>query len=189
VSLALSRTCDLRDFASCATVAGWQQALAEASWQQWQEAQHVRTRAPSLCVNWSGCPFIAPGATAIYQERRKEPRTAQGGNGVPTSRLPAVYGLSVLDRIDAPVRFLSESTAILRPTGLLFLTFAFWDAEGPDVAAGALDRRRIYDLTSVKKLLIEARRVGLIPFGGVDWTYHGDKLDDHTLASLVLVRR
>jgi hypothetical protein len=29
----------------------------------------------------------------------------------------------------------------------------------------------------------------LLPFGGLDWSYHGHTLDDHTLASLVLTRR
>ena len=51
--------------------------------------------------------------------------------------MPAVYGLCVLDRIEAPVRFLTQARDILRPQGLLFLTFAYWDAEGQDTASGA----------------------------------------------------
>ena len=181
--LPLSRSCDLSDFPDCITVAAWQQSLADHTWAQWMETTHVRSREPSLVVNWSGCTFIAPGVEARYQY------PGQPDNGAPAGRLPAVWGLCVIDRIDAPVRFLTRATEVLRRSGLLFLTFAFWNAEGPDTAAGAEERKRIYDVTSTKKLIAEARRLGLQNFGGTDWTYHGHKLDDHTLASLVLVRR
>jgi len=178
----LSRTCNLRDFPECVTVAGWQQFLANRAWQQWTQDGHIVTRTPNVCVNWSGCPFDAPGPTAIYQLR--------GHKLLPVpERVPAVYGLSVLDHLDAPVRFLAESAAQLRKGGLLFLTYAFWDAEGPDTAAGNDGRRRIYDAKSQTKLIAEARKLNLVPFGGLDWAYHGNTLDDHTLASLVLVRR
>jgi hypothetical protein len=183
----LSRTCNLADFPDCLTVAAWQQALARIAWEAWIEAQHVRTRAPSLCVNWSGCPFEAPGPAAIYLFRGQGDNG--GENGISGMRIPAVYGLSVVDHVDAPVRFLNGAAAVLREQGLLFLTFAFWNAEGPDVAAGNDQRRRIYDLTSWKKLIGEARRIGFQPFGGCDWTYHGHTLEDHSLASLVLIRR
>lgn len=180
--MAFSRTCNLRDFTGCVTVATWQQRLAEAAWRAWTTEGHVQTRLPSLCCNWSGAPFEAPGPTAIYQLR---------GQKVPLvpAKLPAVYGLNVLDHLDAPVRFLVDSADRLRPGGLLFLTFAFWDAEGPDEAVGKELRTRIYDATSEKKLLVEARRLGLQPFGELDWQYHGNTLDDHTLASLVLTKR
>jgi hypothetical protein len=179
---ALSRTCDLSDFAQCVTVASWQQRLADHAWQQWESEHHVRTRQGGLCVNWSGCTFTAPGPEAIYRYR--------GHNGVGIEGpLPAVYGLSVLDHTDAPVRFLTHSAQLLRKHGLLFLTFAFWDAEGPDCAEGHADRARIYDVHSYKKLVAEARKVGYQVFGGMDWSYHGDKLEDHSLASLVLTRR
>jgi SAM-dependent methyltransferase len=181
--IALSRTCSLADFPACISVAAWQQQLAAQAWSEWQKESHVRTREPSLCVNWSGCPFDAPGPTAIYQYRHDP------GNGVARARLPAVYGLNVLDHIEAPVKFLSEAATVLRAGGLLLVTYAFWDAEGPDTTDGASDRRRIYDVTSQKKLLAEARRIGFTPFGGIDWTYHGNMLGDHTLASLVLTRR
>ena len=181
--IALSRSCDLTDFAHCLTVAAWQQALADLAWQEWAEANHVRTRSPSLCVNWSGCTFVAPGAAALYQY------PGEKDNGTPAGRLPAVWGLRVLDQIDAPVRFVTRAHEVLRKGGLLFLTFSFWNAEGPDTASGAEQRKRIYDVTSTKKLIGEARRIGFQSFGGTDWNYHGHKLDDHTLASLVLTRR
>jgi hypothetical protein len=179
----LSRTCALSDFENCVSVAAWQQDLATLAWQTWEAASHVRTREPSLCVNWSGVPFDAPGPTAIYQYRH------ENGNGVARARLPAVYGLNVLDHIEAPVKFVSDAAAVLRAGGLLVLTYAFWDAEGDDTTEGAADRRRIYSATSQKKLIAEARRIGFRCFGGVDWRYHGNVLGDHTLASLVLVRR
>jgi hypothetical protein len=180
--MALSRTCDLRDFADCLTVASWQQQLAAHAWERWVGEAHLLTRTPSYCVNWSGCPFDAPGPTAIYQLRHQpEPRVPK--------QVPAVFGLCVLDHVDAPVRFLTESVARLRRGGLVCLTYAFWDAEGPDTAAGNNGRRRIYDAKSQTKLIAEARKLGLVPYGGLDWAYHGNTLDDHTLASLVLIRR
>jgi SAM-dependent methyltransferase len=181
MSFLLSRTCDLTDFPNLKTVSDWQQALAERAWTEWQQGNHVRTREQSLCVNWLKVPFIAPGPKAIYEY----PPT-------PTKVLrivPAVWGLRVLDHTDAPLRFLTRAAQLLRPGGLLFLTFAFWDAEGEDVAEGNGERTRIYDATSLMKLVNEARRIGFQAFGGIDWTYHGDKLGDHSLASLVLTRR
>ena len=178
----LSRTCRLKDFPDCITVAAWQQELAHAAWTRWVEERHVQTRTPNYCVNWSGCPFQAPGPTAIYQLR---------GEPIPPlpQNLPAVFALSVLDHLDAPLRFLVDALAQVRVGGLLFLTYAFWNAEGPDLAAGNGERRRIYDATSQRKLLEDARKLDLVPFGGLDRSYHGHTLDDHTLASLVLTRR
>ena len=183
--LALSRTCNLADFPDVVTVAGWQEALAHYAWNVWVEAQHIRSREQTVCDNYSGCRFEAPGPRALY----RYPHT--GDNGTPgiTRAVPAVFGLCVLDRIDAPVKYLQRAATILRPHGLLYLTFTFWNAEGEDVAAGHEDRRRIYDVHSVTKLITEARRHGFTGFGGMDWRYHGNKLDDHTLASLVLTRR
>ena len=42
---------------------------------------------------------------------------------------------------------------------------------------------------SLRKLVTDARKIGFQAFGGIDWTYHGHKLGDHSLASLVLTRR
>lgn len=179
---ALSRTCNLADFDSCWSVAAWQQKLAEQAWQRWESELHIRTRAGGLCVNWSGCHFIAPGPEATYHyPSEKETNHLE--------ELPAIYGLGVLDRVQAPVRFLSKSVAMLRTRGLLVLTFAFWDAQGDDIAEGNAARRRIYDAHHLQKLIAEARRVGFQGFGGIDWAYRGDKLDDHSLASLVLTKR
>lgn len=187
--LALSRTCDLRDFADCLTVAEWQQLLAEEAWRRWEATYHVRTRDQPLCVNWSGCNFLAPGPEAIYRYRGQVSDNGAGltGQALPVKGLPAVYGLSVLDHSDAPVRFVTQAARLLRAKGLLFLTFAYWDAEGDDCAAGHEDRTRIYDTHSLKKLVLDAKRIGFTTFGGMNWQYHGDRLDDHSLASLVLI--
>jgi len=183
VTLPLSRTCNLRDFPQCVTVAAWQQQLADQAWAQWTAAQHLRTREGSLVVNYSGVEFLAPGPTATYWQRDEEKPI--NGAGL----VPAVYGLCVLDRIEAPVKFLSQAKQILGRHGLLVLTFAYWDAEGEDTAAGHDERLRIYSAHSYQRLIRDARRVGFETFGGTDWTYHGNYLEDHSLASLVLTRR
>jgi len=180
--LPLSRTCNLADFPDCVTVADWQQRLAEAAWAAWEEKHHIRTREESLVVNYAQVPFTAPGPSAIYRYR------GDSENGIARA-VPAVWGLSVLEHTEAPVSFLSRAAKILRPGGLLFLTFSYWNAEGPDVAAGHAERRRIYDQNSWNKLVRDARRLHLQTLGGVDWTYHGHKLGDHSLASLVLTLR
>ena len=180
--LQLSRTCNLTDFPGVVTVAGWQEALAHRAWEQWLAEHHIRSREETVVDNYSGVPFNAPGPTAVY---RYSPGS-QNGNA---HKAPAVFGLCVLDHIPSPVLYLQSAAARLRSNGLLFLTFAFWDAEGEDIAQGHEQRLRIYDATSWTKLVREARRAGFKPFGGHDWIYHGNKLDDHSLASLVLTRR
>lgn len=181
MTIALSRTCNLADFPDCLNVGAWQQRLAQQAWALWEEANHIRTREQSLCVNRSALPFVAPGPEAIY--------LTDVDRGI-ERQLPAIYGLNVLDHTEAPVRFLTRSAQRLRPGGLLFLTFAIWNAEGPDCATGADERKRIYDLNSWRKLVTESRRAGFQTFGGMDWTYHGHQLaGDHSLASLVLSKR
>jgi hypothetical protein len=182
--LALSRTCNLDDFPGCLSVAAWQQRLADQAWSLWTHAQHLRTRAASLVVNGAGIEFLAPGPSAIYCTAPEEAREVASTLGV-----PAVFALSVLDHIEAPVSFLTQAAGTLKPQGLLFLTFAYWDAEGPDTAAGCDERRRIYSAHSYQRLIREARKAGFETFGGTDWRYHGHYLDDHSLASLVLTRR
>jgi hypothetical protein len=185
---ALSRTCDLEDFDGCLTVADWQQELADCAWARWLDAHHIRTREESLVVNYSGIPFVAPGPSAHYQYPAPWPGTPTP-NGLPGTGLAAVWGLNVLNHVEAPVKFLQRACQALRPHGLLFLTFLAWNAEGEDCAAGHDRRRRIYDMQSRQKLITECRKLGLVAFGGIDWAYHGHWLGDHTVASLVLTRR
>ena len=184
VTLPLSRTCRLGDFADCLTVASWQQCLADLAWTQWTAEMHMRVREGSLVVNYSGVDFVAPGPTATYSYRNEVRRSERE-----QVLRPAVFGLCVLDHVDAPVTFLVRAARILGPHGLLFLTFAYWGAEGVDTAAGHEERTRIYSAHSYQRLIRDARKIGFENFGGTDWTYHGDFLDDHSLASLVLVKR
>lgn len=192
-TLALSRTCNLVDFPGCETVARWQELLAEVAWAQWQAEHHARVREGARCVNYSGIPFLAPGPEAVYEYESPHSHNGAGPPPVLTQvdrQLAAIYALRVLDRIEAPGRFLTRAAQVLRPHGLLYLTFAFWNAEGEDLAEGHEHRRRIYDVHSWERLIRDGRKAGFAPFGGVDWSYHGHKLGrDYTLASLVLTRR
>ena len=181
---ALSRTCDLRDFPSCDSAAMWQQCLAVEAWARWITMQHLRTRTGSLVFNYNGGPFEAPGPTAVYRYRGQ----VYASDDEPQPPVPAVFGLGVVDHIAAPVSFLTRAAGLLGPQGLLVLTFAYWDAEGPDTAKGHRQRCRIYSAHSYLRLIRDARRVGLTTWGGIDWTYHGNVLDDHSLASLVLLK-
>jgi hypothetical protein len=175
--VALTRSCRLEDFPDCHSVAEWQQAMVDATVDRWQPQTSAFGQV--LCVNWSGCPFIAPGAGPIY-------RTDALGVLRPTDQLAVMIGLSVLDRIDAPMRFLNQHGQRLLPGGLFILTFALWNSEGEDCAIGHEVRRRIYNRASWLKLLGEAKRLDLRVWGEIDWTYHGHTLGDHTLAITVL---
>lgn len=181
VDLPLSRTCRLEDFPGCLSVAAWQERLAHHAWLLWSHAHHLRVRDPALVVNLTGAAFEAPGPTAVY--RTGWPLVD------PPGPVSAVFGLGVLDHVEAPVKFLSDARSWLQPPGLLYLTFAYWSAEGEDTAVGAEERRRIYSAHSYQRLIRDARRLGFECFGGTDWRYHGDYLDDHSLASLVLTGR
>lgn len=178
----LSRTAHLADFEGCCSVADWQQALAQAAYQQWRCPHVSAWPAPAAaCVlNWGAAAFTAPGGVVASLSYGESVETCPG-------QIDTLYALSVLDRVEAPVRFLRQAAGRLRPGGLLVATFAAWDADGPDEAVGCELRKRIYNRTSIRKLLMELPGVGLAPFGGVDLRYHGDSLGDHTLASLVAV--
>lgn len=176
---ALSRTCAFEDFPGCITVASWQQCLADHAWATWLAQASDPSPEPSVVVNGSGVAFLAPGPPAIVVTP----------DGWPPVEAPALFALCVLDHIEAPGRFLLHAQDILQPRGLLFLTFAYWDAEGPDTAKGHDGRTRIYSAHSYQRLIRDARRLGFENFGGTDWRYHGNVLDDHSLASLVLQRR
>ena len=97
--------------------------------------------------------------------------------------------LSVLEHVESPERFLYHLSCLLAPGGLLVLTFAFWNRCGPDLASGAHTRKRIYCPKEVTVLRQQAALLHLQPFGGVDPTWHGSQVDDHSIASLVLEKR
>lgn len=181
--LALSRTCDLADFPACRSVADWQQALAACATAVWQTT-HPRSGI-AWCVNGSKLPFTPPLRALSFTN----PQTALG---LPVGRanpLAAIYALSVLDHVDEPHGFLHRHGKRLARGGLFFLTFHAWDCEGPDVTSSRGTRARLYGQQAWHKLIVEARKVDLRPLGAVDWRYHGHVLGDHTLASLVLVKK
>lgn len=175
----LTCTALLADFPDCVSVAGWQQALAIEAYQRWQATAPLAD--PVVCYNWGAASFRAPGIAPAYCSFR-DPDPQLGG------LLGAVFALSVLDRIEQPLRFLRRRADQLLTGGLVVCTFALWDAEGEDCAIGHELRRRIYDRESWRKLLHEIRLLDLHPFGGVDFRYRGDTLGDHTLATLVAVK-
>lgn len=176
----LTRTASTRDYPDCWTVADWQQRAAVEAWERWLEIVQPVPFDDVLCDNWGAASFRAPGPS---------PRYRSYGETSPTpDPLSAVFALSVLDRVDAPLRFLRHVADRLIPGGLVVCTFAAWDATGPDVAVGHELRHRIYDRHTWRKLIQEAKQIGLRPFGGVDLRYHGDTLGDHTLATLVVTK-
>lgn len=179
--LALTRSCRFADFPGCRSVADWQQAIVHAAYDRWLSApQRFVGTAHALCINWGGCAFEAPG-DPIYR-LGPDIGTRRG------DRLSAIFALSVLDRVDMPMRFLKQQVERLLPGGLLVCTFACWDVEGPDCAIGKEIRRRIYNPDSWLLLVDNVRKLSLRTFGGIDWTYHGHTLGDHTLATLVLTK-
>lgn len=173
----LSRTCRLADFSRCASPAAWQEHLAWHSYERWLTHTTPSVDARIVALNWSNSPFVAPGPTPIYLTQT-----------LPHDDTPlaAVFALSVLDRIDAPLRFLLQARARLIPGGLLYCAFAYWDADGPDCATGAELRRRLYNRRGLERLLHDLRRADLPVLDGIDWSYGGHALGDHTLMTLVL---
>jgi hypothetical protein len=194
--VALTRTCRLEDFPGCRSVADWQQQIAEAAYARWRDAPHVETAteigwrlidAPILCVNWSHCAFRAPGPPSLQHHHQwgDLPRPPYCD---PSLALGAVFALSVLDRIEAPIAFLRRQAHSLRAGGLICCTFAYWDASGPDCAIGHEIRQRIYDANALNLLVGNLRKLDLHVYGGIDGHYHGHTLADHTLATLVLTK-
>lgn len=193
IGLTLTRTCKLADFPECSSAAMWQQYLTVHAYTQWAA---LRSTAPLLTgvhalVNMSGVDHVLPipfrDAACTYHSARdfQDDRAIGRSPGRP---LASVVALSVIDRIDAPFTFLRAVNGLLVPGGLLVLTFAYWDAEGSDIADGHELRRRIYTRDKWQDLLLGCKTIGLHAFGGIDWSYHGHTLRDHTLASLTLTK-
>ena len=178
--LPLTRTASLADFPGCPSAALWQQVHAMDAYYRWIGGPYLRPPGTVVCYNWGAATFHAPGVDPIYRTHGESENSS-----VPLS---AIFALSVLDRVDAPLRFLRHKAERLTAGGLIVCTFATWDATGPDCAVGHELRHRIYDRASWRKLLHDVRLLGLEPFGGVDLRYHGDVLGDHTLGTLVAVK-
>lgn len=180
--LPLTRTASLTDYEDCDSMAVWQQCLAIDAYQRWLGDAHAPTTSEVLCLNWGAARFRAPGVAPYYQSYLDP-------DILLPAQLAAVFALSVLDRVAAPLRFLRYTADRLMVGGLIVCTFAAWDATGEDCAVGHELRHRIYDRESWRKLVHEAKSLGLRPFGWVDLRYHGHALGDHTLATLVAIKR
>jgi len=182
--LALTRTASLADFERCDSVSTWQQCLAIDAYQRWLDHHAYHHDATAgygvLCYNWGAAHFRAPGFSPIYR--------AYGELYTADDPLIAIFALSVLDRVIAPLRFLRHLATQTQPDGLIVCTFAAWDAVGEDCAVGHELRQRIYDRDAWRKLLYDVKGLGLEAFGGVDYRYHGNTLGDHTLATLVVTK-
>ena len=178
-SLPLTRAASLPDYEDCDSVAVWQQCLAIDAYHRWHRDSPTYLCDDVLCYNWGAARFRAPGAN---------PRYRSFGDPELSLDVSAVFALSVLDRVEAPLRFLRHQVDRLMIGGLIVCTFAAWDATGEDCAVGHELRHRIYDRESWRKLVHEAKSLGLQPFGGVDLRYHGHALGDHTLATLVATK-
>lgn len=183
----LTRAANLCDFDGlCPSVAVWQQQHARDAYQRWRQgafAPRLHKPLRIAAINWGAAGFTAPGSPLVcdYYD-------AAQGFALLDEAHAAIYALSVLDRVPAPMTILRACHRSLVPGGLLVATIALWDATGPDEAIGHELRQRIYDRASWRKLLHDVRQIGLSPYGGVDLRYPGDTLGDHTLAAITLTK-
>ena len=153
----------------------WQQAWATTVWGTYG----APPAGTALCLNWGGATFQSPVPQTQYLTMLPwlSPLAA--------SPVTVIWALSVLDRIDSPLRFVRQATALLADDGLLSCTFAIWDADGEDCALGHELRRRIFNRYSWEGLVKDVRPFGLRVYGGVDWGYHGAACGDHSLGTVV----
>jgi hypothetical protein len=198
----LSRTLDEADYAQLAEELGsvdrygiagqhrsrrWEYALAMQAIRRWIEAG--RPLAGPLYDVANGPTFGAILSDWIGAVPTEVPvgfvEDARSGSQLGDVML----ALSVLEHVDDPNDFLYGASCLLARGGLLVLTFAFWNRCGEDTATGHERRRRIYCPKLVSALRQQAEALQLRPFGGVDSTWHGTQVDDHTIASLVMEKR
>ena len=162
----------------------WQQAWGEEVYRQWSDGEgHPPIEGDVVCLNWGHTPFVSPYVTDpsvawSWSDKRLDPQLA------------TVWALLVIDRLTSPRRWLRDVAAHLRPGGLLACTFTYWSAEGKDTALGHEQRERIYNLTSWRELVsVDLPQLGFARFGQVDWSWKGAACEDHTIATVVAVRR
>lgn len=166
-----------------ATVQQWQAVWASFVYVTWTGADgHPPVEGGHVCLNWSQTVVQCPSPEPTYLTTW--PSVTDPGS------LAAVWAWEVLDKHEAPNRWLRKVSTALAPGGLFVATFALWDAEGPDVASGAAERRRIYTVRMWQELGQDLRRLGFAPLGKIDWRYYGHAVGgDHTIGTVVAVRR
>ena len=160
----------------------WQQAWGEEVYRQWSDAEgRPSVVGPAYSLNWGHTPFEAPSPDFI---------PISAWPALPRVGLSAVWALMVVDRLISPRRWLRDVALHLQPGGLLACSFAYWSAEGEDTALGHEQRERIYNLASWRELVsVDLPQVGFARFGQVDWSWKGAACEDHTIATVVAVRR
>lgn len=174
----------------------WEYALALHAIQRWRDAGGIDLDDALLYdVGGFGSPLyqLLAGFTG-GEISLIDPRAADSGplaNWVTggTSLAHILTCVSVIEHVDDLPAFVYHLTCLLAPGGLLVLTMDYWNRCGPDMAARADERRRIFCPKTYTKLRQEFAALQLTPFGGVDLTYHGAQVDDYTFASLVLEKR
>ena len=106
-----------------------------------------------------------------------------------TPLMDVILARGLLVQVPDPDRTLYLLSCLLAPGGLLVLMMPYWQRCGPDVAHGHEARRRIYCPKTYLTLRQAAEKLQLYPFGGVDPTFHGTMVQDHSRATLVLEKR
>jgi len=184
--IALTRTCRLADFPGCRSAYDWQQELVREAYRCWWPKPEADLRAAHLVMNLSPGEFVPLPEIAPAVRMLSTPAAFLRYSAL--EPIASVVALTVLDHIEEPATFLRHTAWDLMPGGLFVTTAAYWDAEGDDVTLDHAGRRRLYNRISWRKLIVQGAHYGLVPYGGIDWTYHGNVLGDHTLASLVLTK-
>lgn len=173
----------------------WEYGLALYAWATWQRAR-TPLAAPDppyqvLDVGGGGSPFhwmLEQPHTVVEVIDPVINCGIESALIAPNSQ-DAVFCLSTLEHVEQPTTVLKAMVRALRPHGLLFLTFDYTDAEGPDEYQFAWMRRRIYTPATWQKLYKLGRELGLQRFGGCDWAPRGAQVFDYNFASLCMTKR
>ena len=176
----------------------WEYALALHAVRRWTERPLTALRDPLYDVGGAGSTFhemlgewtdcqvqvidpVAPASAALDQW------LFDGEHGRPMADV--VTCLSVIEHVADVDRFLYHLSCLVAPGGLLVLTMDYWSRCGKDTAHFAHMRERIFCPKSYQALVTRLGAHDLLPFGGIDLTYHGAQVYDYTFASLVVEKR
>ncbi len=180
----------------------WEYAMALRAWAVWLAREDSR-RTPDerpyrlLDVGGAGSPL-----TTIFN-RMSPPRFLEAqvcdpklnhavehfAKGVAAGCFDAVFSISTIEHVKAPVPFIKALAHLTAPGGLCFLTSDYWNCTGPDQAHFHWMRERIYNRESWVELYKACHQAGFQRLTQADWTYHGDQLyGSYTMISMALVK-